>query len=443
MRRPPAARAVFFGLAAISTSFAIPLSSLLAGPPPLPGPELRFSAPPGLVSGTTIETSASLLVSDGNVLSWSLCVWHDGLEVRDVTTDGTDFDRFSREGYAESGVFPDGSAYYSIGVLSFVDPVTLPPGAHEVLRASCLITRKDPGPVRVVPRDGLKLPDDDREFTNAALFEGGATVPLQTAEKSFEVAGCAAFVLATEPSAPSRIEARRGSRIEVDVLVRVASAAHLHPTGFSFGVAHDPAVLSLEEGELIASFTEGFVKADGFARAEISDAGFAAAVLSSPSAPSALLPGDHAVARAVYGFHGTGRPGDELTTTVLLSDDLTIGGSAVRSVFQPLDALPCELSRLSLPLVIGPDWWIRGDGNADGKPDLGDAIATLRFLFLGDSASCLRAMEVNRDGRVDLSDPVALLSHLFLGAAPPAPPFPTCGAAEDTLECAVFVCPAV
>jgi hypothetical protein len=52
-------------------------------------------------------------------------------------------------------------------------------------------------------------------------------------------------------------------------------------------------------------------------------------------------------------------------------------------------------------------------------------------------------MEVNLDGKVDISDPIALLAHLFLGSPAPAAPYPACGAAEETLPCAKFPCPAM
>lgn len=64
----------------------------------------------------------------------------------------------------------------------------------------------------------------------------------------------------------------------------------------------------------------------------------------------------------------------------------------------------------------------RGDANQDGGVDLADAIATLTYLFLGGTLSCLDAADSNDDGGVDLSDAVACLQRLFAGAAPlPAP----------------------
>jgi hypothetical protein len=97
---------------------------------------------------------------------------------------------------------------------------------------------------------------------------------------------------------------------------------------------------------------------------------------------------------------------------------------------------------MELQLVVGPDYWIRGDGNADGIVNLSDGVNLLGFLFLGGPAKCQRAMETNLDGRVDMSDAIYILNHLFLSGPPMAHPFPACGAAEETLPCDHFPCPA-
>lgn len=413
-----------------------------------PAPELRFTAPPDLASGTSILTSVRLVASTDQILSWSLGVTLEGLEARELTTAGTDFERLSQGGYAESGKTLDGSAYYSVGVLSFVDQVTLPVGTSEILRVRCAVTRKSPGEVKILPKNGLQLPGDERVFSNEVLLVGGSALGVVTAERAFTITGCAGFLLAASsdsaegPPGAEPIEVRHGSGIDLEVAVDVASASHLKPTGFSFGVKHDSALLSLSTAELVESVLAGYVKADGFAHVEVSPGGFAVQVLSSASAPEELGPGRHAVARAHYVFEGAGRPGDRLAAAFALSDELTVAGQVAPARFEPRQALPCESTRLEQPLVLGPDWWVRGDANSDGRADLSDAIVILGFLFTGGAASCERAMEVNRDDKVDISDPIALLSHLFVGGPAPLAPFPGCGAAEETRPCARFPCPA-
>ena len=83
----------------------------------------------------------------------------------------------------------------------------------------------------------------------------------------------------------------------------------------------------------------------------------------------------------------------------------------------------------------------RADANADGAPDISDAITILGFLFLGGAMNdCRDAADVNDDGKVDISDPVRLLGHLFLGSEAPPAPFGACGMdpTGDELDCKTF-----
>jgi hypothetical protein len=92
-----------------------------------------------------------------------------------------------------------------------------------------------------------------------------------------------------------------------------------------------------------------------------------------------------------------------------------------------------------------PPAFRRADGNQDGAEDLGDAIATLNCLFMGQPCStCLDSEDVNDDGALDLADPVAVLNHLFLAGEPPASPGAVCGPdpTVDFLDCESFpLCP--
>ncbi len=72
--------------------------------------------------------------------------------------------------------------------------------------------------------------------------------------------------------------------------------------------------------------------------------------------------------------------------------------------------------------------FLRGDMNFDRVHDIADAISMLAGLFLGAPVPCLAAGDVDADGFVLIGDPIALLRYMFLGTAPPAPPFPACGA---------------
>ncbi|MFQ5654165.1 MAG: hypothetical protein ACE5GW_05500 [Planctomycetota bacterium] len=87
----------------------------------------------------------------------------------------------------------------------------------------------------------------------------------------------------------------------------------------------------------------------------------------------------------------------------------------------------------------------RGDCNAEGSYNIGDAVFTLSFLFAnGTNPSCEDACDANDDGALNISDPIYSLGRLFSTTPPPPAPFPGCGEdpTVDPLECAAFgACP--
>ena len=86
----------------------------------------------------------------------------------------------------------------------------------------------------------------------------------------------------------------------------------------------------------------------------------------------------------------------------------------------------------------------RGDANADGGTDIGDAVATLAYLFTGGTIPCDNAADSNDDGTLNIADAIALLGYLFSGASAPPAPFPGCDIdpTMDTLDCDSFAaCP--
>ena len=90
----------------------------------------------------------------------------------------------------------------------------------------------------------------------------------------------------------------------------------------------------------------------------------------------------------------------------------------------------------------------RGDATADGIINVGDVIASLDYLFIGNfDPPCQDALDVDDSGLVDIGDPIAAMNYLFQGGSPPPPPvapppapFPACGAdpTADGLGCAIF-----
>ncbi|MBN1417593.1 MAG: hypothetical protein JXP34_02390, partial [Planctomycetes bacterium] len=68
--------------------------------------------------------------------------------------------------------------------------------------------------------------------------------------------------------------------------------------------------------------------------------------------------------------------------------------------------------------------FVRGDPNADGAVDLGDAVFILQYIFGGPSPACRASLDIDADGVIDIGDAIRLLNYIFLGGPSPAPPFP-------------------
>jgi hypothetical protein len=91
--------------------------------------------------------------------------------------------------------------------------------------------------------------------------------------------------------------------------------------------------------------------------------------------------------------------------------------------------------------------FIRGDGNADGLFDIGDAIYLLDYLFASTGpVPCEAAADSNGDALIDVADAVFTLEALFAGGSNPPYPYPGCGLESETnpdhLECQSYgVCP--
>jgi len=110
-------------------------------------------------------------------------------------------------------------------------------------------------------------------------------------------------------------------------------------------------------------------------------------------------------------------------------------------------AIPCVVLVLLLAVAAplsagtGNQPFTRGDANADGTVDIGDAIFALAFLFTqGTTPICMDAADANDDGAVDIGDAIFTLGFLFTNGPPPPPPFPAPGVdptsdAADTLIC--------
>jgi len=83
-----------------------------------------------------------------------------------------------------------------------------------------------------------------------------------------------------------------------------------------------------------------------------------------------------------------------------------------------------EAEAPSRPADIAPRFR-RGDSDQNGIVELGDAIVTAAYLFLGErEPACLAALDVDDSGELDVSDVIAPLGWLFSGGPPPSSPGP-------------------
>jgi hypothetical protein len=98
---------------------------------------------------------------------------------------------------------------------------------------------------------------------------------------------------------------------------------------------------------------------------------------------------------------------------------------------------------ISLRDVPPPGQFRRGDVDASASVNIADAIAVLRFLFLGGGLECADAADADDTGEVTITDAVAILRFLFSGGQPPPAPGPSaCGEdpTADGLECNSSAC---
>ena len=86
----------------------------------------------------------------------------------------------------------------------------------------------------------------------------------------------------------------------------------------------------------------------------------------------------------------------------------------------------------------------RGDSDDDGIIAIGDAIASLGYVFGGVvPGPCLKALDIGDNGGIDIADPISLLAYLFSSGPAPAEPFLNCGVdpTADAISCDSPICP--
>ena len=268
-----------------------------------------------------------------------------------------------------------------------------------------------------------------------------------------------------------------GQTIEAEVIAEIATP---EVRGFSFGVAHDSAVVELDSGDAGLDFTGTVLESlpDGFRRADAVPGGLRlAALLSFDQVDPAILPvGRSTLLRVRYRLlsdpapEGTmlqfsGALGEPVTEIVLTHDELSFpevgGGTAPDQEVACRNALDDDgdglidrddpdcverngvsgipsrvVDGLILRTLSPATNALRGDCNLDGAVDIADGIALLVANFAGPSAlACRAACDANGDGTTDgTADAIGIFMYRLGSGSPPAAPFPACGL-QSSADC--------
>ena len=240
-----------------------------------------------------------------------------------------------------------------------------------------------------------------------------------------------AIVAQTAPAQPGEI---------ATATVTVDGSADV--SGFSFGVEHDPAALTLAAGGVtmgsdLAATRGGagpeFLSIDLFSNGFT----FATVINVNLSGTDLAAAVTHTVTSISYTVSTTAAFG---STALTFSEALGTPPVAL-SVGMGLQFVEPPTT-VDAALFTSPPY-IRGDVNENGQVTVSDAIALLSQLFNGLPMDCADASDVNESGMVTVADALALLAYLFNEGTPPGAPAGLCGlpATPSSLGCQSFNCP--
>lgn len=303
----------------------------------------------------------------------------------------------------------------------------------------------------------------------------------------FRVSFPSLLVLAVAVATPSPVEAQKydvhfrsaqyTARLGDVVTVGVGIANQPDPvTGFSFGVRHDSAKLTLQTVELSTQLEAilggGGTPDDRFFQVNLAaegGPGFTVGLILTTDTSTASIPAALDTPIFELKYLAGDVAGD---TTLAIAGDLGSPKVPVlldrKGISQAPVGTPAPVTSATVSVSAGPVSFLRGDTNQSGRLEITDAIIIVDYLFSGASlaagentrSACPIAMNVDgsvREGEntiedapdIDITDAVALLRYIFPispSSPSPAAPFPQCGqpalgvTAAAAFSCTAFTC---
>lgn len=198
--------------------------------------------------------------------------------------------------------------------------------------------------------------------------------------------------------------------------------------GISFGVMHDPSVVTLHFVALDSAYLALDIGQPDFFQVNTYPNGFTFGAINDFLYSDAFEPGSYDLLSVRYELISPGS--SEIAFTE------TLGSPTVALSIATLPAVT-RIMPTTIDGVVESQEAIfqRGDANDDGVIDVGDAIRILSQGFVPGAPApiCADANDTNDDGANDIADAIFLLSYLFFAGAPLPDPGATCGV-DSTLD---------
>lgn len=227
-------------------------------------------------------------------------------------------------------------------------------------------------------------------------------------------------------------------------------------SGFSFGVAHDSADVSVDtiaEGAAVMAAMPTGAEFWGFRKVTGGVAGACVLQLMPEGNEWTTLPQcteDQEV--LVINYIQTLGAGQSVDTNASLVGDLGEPVIDIEIVTNDAQIADVDLSDpVSVTVTESGDVlvpFLRGDVNQDGRLSVADGIGIAKYVFdagvmMDMIAACEDSADANDDGDVDTADAIYLLTYLFLGGDAVPAPMGACGtdSTDDELGCDAFACP--